>query len=161
MASPRSEWVQRVLGVTVPEAGAPPGNPLDKSAPPAAASAVRPLEVWLAAKEVAGAQIVALQAAMRAQPHPMFPRLADRGLNGITGRLQVGLQVALMDLERTGSAGRDAARAKASKAAADLRTFLATDAVVPLLDRNPLGVAVDLRGGLGAALDAIDRALTA
>jgi hypothetical protein len=117
--------------------------------------------MWLAAKEAAGVQIAALQAAMRAQPHPMFPRLADRGLNGITGRLQVGLQVALTDFEHTGGAGRDAARTKASKAVVELRKFLATDAVVPLLDRNPLGVAIDLKGGLGAALDAIDRALAA
>lgn len=161
MASPRSEWVQRVLGVSVSEAGALARNLPDKSAPQAAAPAVRPLEVWLAAKDAAGAQITALQGAMRAQPHPMFPRLADRGLNGITGRLQVGLQVALMDLERAGATGHDAARAKAIKAVADLRNFLTTDAVVPLLDRNPLGVTVDLKGGLGAALDAIDRALVA
>jgi hypothetical protein len=161
MASPRSEWVQRVLGVTVPDDGARARSSSDKPGPRAAAPAARPLAMWLAAKDAAGAQIAALQAAMRAQPHPMFPRLADRGLNGITGRLQVGLQVALTDFEHTGVAGRDAARAKASKAVVDLRNFLATDAVVPLLDGNPLGVTVDLKGGLGAALDAIDRALTA
>jgi hypothetical protein len=156
MASPRDEWVKRVLGVTVPEDTPRAGNSPDQSA-----RTVRPLEVWLAAKDVAGKQIAALQAAMRAQPHPMFPRLADRGLNGITGRLQVGLQAALMDLDRAASVGQGAARANARKAVADLRSFLATDAVVPLLERNPLGVAVDLKGGLGAALDAIDRALAA
>jgi hypothetical protein len=147
----QGEWVRRVLGVSIPEAAPPVTSPAGPS----------PLQMWLDAKEAAGSQVGALQVAMRALDHPLFERLADQGLNGVTGRLQVGLQAALMDVERATGQARVAARQKARSAVAEFRGFLTSDPVVPLLDANPLGVPVSLRAGLGRALDTIDRTLAA
>jgi hypothetical protein len=114
------------------------------------------LPTWIDAKEEAGAQIGKLQEAMRGLGHPLFARLADQGLNGITGRLQVGLQVALTELDGASGEARVKAQQKARGAVADLRSFLSTDPVLPLLEDNPLGVPVTLRAGLSHALDTID-----
>jgi hypothetical protein len=152
MANDRSAseaWVKRVLGVSM-TAGA-------GDAP--AATVAKPLQTWLDAKEAAGVQIGNLQEAMRGLGPPVFARIADQGLNGITGRLQVGLQVALINAEQATGAAREVARRKAREAVADFRAFLKNDPVVPMLDANPLGVTVTLQSGMGQALDAIDRAL--
>ena len=125
------------------------------------AAAAKPLQVWLDAKDDANEQIGKLQTAMRSLRHPLFDRVADQGLNGITGRLQVGLQVALTEVDHASGTARAAAQTKARAVVADFRNFLTTDPVLPVLEKNPLGVKVTLRAGLGQALDAIDKALAA
>ena len=150
MSDARSAWVQRALGIALP--GISTGRAPTQPGPP-------PLQVWLAAKEAAAAQIAALQAAMRDLGRPVFERIADQGLNGVTGWLQVGLQAALMDAERASGQAAAAARQKARTAVSEFRSFLAADPVVPLLEENPLGVKVSLRASLGRALDDIERSL--
>ena len=150
MSEAQNAWVSRVLGIPPARfaAGPPDATPLNA------------LQVWLDAKEAAGAGIGQLQGAMRALDHPVFARLADQGLNGITGRLQVGLQAALMDAEGAPGDARAKARQKARTMGAEFRSFLGTDPVLPLLDANPLGIKVALRDGLGRAMDRIDAALS-
>jgi len=97
-----------------------------------------------------------LQDALRQEGDPRFDRIADMGLHGITGRLQVGLETALMDLERGG-----ADRAKALKSVDELRQFLAENKVVALCEGNPFGVAVKIREPLLAALADVEKVLTA
>jgi hypothetical protein len=119
------------------------------------APAGKPLDIWRDAKDQAGAEISQLQQALRGTGVKLFEQIADQGLNAITGRLQVGLQAALMDVGNGGS--KDKARA----AVADFRSFLAADEVLPLLEQNPFGVKVTLRTELPRALDAIEKALAA
>jgi hypothetical protein len=114
---------------------------------------------WQEAKETAGLQIGQLQDKMRATKIPLFAQIADRGLNGITGRLQVGLQVALAELDGADEAGRATAVTKARASIADFRDFLRSDPVLPLLEENPLGVTISLRADLSDVLDKIEQTL--
>ena len=126
-----------------------------------AAPEVMPLEIWRDAKDLAGVEIGKLQEALRAKKLPLFHKIADQGLNGITGRLQVGLQVALMDLNGKSGDALTAAKDKARKAVTDFRGFLGSDPTLPLLESNPLGVTITLRSSLPRALDAIENSLAA
>ena len=117
------------------------------------------LPIWTAAKDLAGEQISKLQSALRETRHPLFMRIADQGLNAVTKRLQVGLQVALMELDGAAADARPKAAAKVQTALADFRKFLQTDPAVPLLEKNPMGIAVTLRAGLSSALDSIEKTL--
>ena len=137
----QAEWVRKVLGFTLPD-------------DPGASSS--PLDVWLDAKERLDDQVSALQKVIRALDHPLAQKIADRGLVGLAGKWQVGLQAALMDY-RAASADDRSKRANAVIAATGrLRSFLGSDPALPVLERNPLGVAVDIRSTLGKAADRID-----
>jgi hypothetical protein len=115
---------------------------------------------WRTAREAVGTGLTKLQSVLKGKEEPAFHRVAEFGLNGITGRLQVGLEVALLECESSG--GRDPkAKAKAAKVAADFRKFLQTDAMVRLVDENPFGVAIDLRGQLLPVLTDLEAALQA
>ena len=127
--------------------------------PPKASGKPDPAILWRDAKELVGKQISRLQDVMRAQQHPMFDRIADQGLNGVTGKLQVGLHVALANLGQASGDERIKAAAKVKSGVAEFRKFLQSDPVVPLLESNPFGIAVKLRATLGQALDAIDNSL--
>jgi hypothetical protein len=117
------------------------------------------LPIWQAAKDRANEEIGKLQDALRATRYPLFERIADQGLNGITGRLQVGLQTALMNLDDANGPARADAGVKARQALADFRAFLDSDPLLPLLEENPLGVNITLRMTLPEALDQIEKAL--
>lgn len=145
-----------VLGLTatgkVEKAAAPPGES-------SAATAARTLPVWQQAKDRAGAQISQLQAALRETGHPLLMRIADQGLNGITGRLQVGLQTALTEFDAATVGKRRRQRDQAQQAIADFKKFLADDPGLPLLALNPLGVTVTLREDLVKAMHTLEQAL--
>ena len=134
---------------------------LDTPAPAAAKpSGPKPLEVWTEAKEAALGHLGTLQSALRARKSTLLDQVADKGLNGITGRLQVGMQVALMEVERAGGDSRDAARKKALAAVGAMRTFLQSDQTLSLLEKNPFKVPMPIRAELGRALDQIEASLT-
>ncbi len=149
----KDAWVQRVLGVSLNKSSAAP-------APGRASPAANMLPIWLDAKETIDDAISKLQAQMRDVPHPLLARVADQGLSGLTGRLRVGLQVALTEYDRAASTDRPTLVPKVQSALAAFRTFLDTDRVIPLLERNPFQVPVTIRATLGAALDTIDAGLT-
>ena len=145
-----------VLGLTatgqIAEATAPPGKG-------SADATARTLPVWQKAKDKAGAQISQLQAALRETGHPLLMRIADQGLNGITGRLQVGLQTALTEFDAGTVGRRRRQRDQAQQAIADFKKFLADDPGLPLLALNPLGVTVTLREDLVKAMHTLEQAL--
>jgi len=147
-------WISKVLGVSLPD-----DTPQPAAREKPAAGPLLPL--WIDAKERAGDQIGKLQSALRSMRHPILDRVADQGLNGITGRLQVGLQVALTEFDRAQGDEREKARAKLGQKLQDFRSFLKTDKVLPALEQNPFGVAISLRGDLTAAMDAIEDAANA
>jgi hypothetical protein len=143
---PRQAWLLRVLGVPL---ATPPGPTPAKTLPQ-----------WREAIEAVGEDIATLQAKMRDIGHPVLTRVADQGLGPFTKNLQVGLHVALLEFDG-GGAGRDQARAKAEGLIADFRRFLDSNPVVPLLDRNPFGVALNMQARLTTALASIEATLRA
>jgi hypothetical protein len=139
-------WIARVLGVASgPTSVSRDGGPL--------------LPIWIEAKDTVGEQITKLQTVMRGTDFPLLRRIADAGLNGITGRLQVGLMVELTEFDRAATDARPQSATRLRGAINRLRGFLDQDRAVPLLDSNPLGVTVAIRRELGGALDRIERAL--
>jgi len=63
----------------------------------------------------------------------------------------------------TASSGEDRTRTENTLRGviAEYRDFLNTNPLVTLCDENPFGVALNLRGGLGQALDRIEGTLAA
>ena len=145
-----------VLGLNatgqIEEAVAKPGKA-------SAAPAAKTLPVWQKAKDKAGSQISQLQSALRETGHPLLMRIADLGLNGITGRLQVGLQAALMEFDGATVGKRKRQRDHAQQAIADFKKFLADDPGLPLLALNPLGVTVTVRDDLAKAMATLEESL--
>ena len=129
---------------------------------PEAAAADKLLPVWIEAKELVGTQISQLQSMLRATKLPLFMGIADKGLNSLTQRFQVGLQVALTQFD---SASTPEAKTKAKSAlsgkVADFRDFVESHPALPLLDENPFGVACTIRSTLATALDSIEKSLAA
>lgn len=117
------------------------------------------LSLWTDAKDEADRELDTLAGALRSSGLPLFERIADAGLHAITNGQFVALQTALMDYDRTPAAARGDAAAQARKAVEAMRGFLTSEPAVGLLEKNPFGVAVGLRGRLGAALDRIDARL--
>jgi hypothetical protein len=120
-----------------------------------------PLKIWIAAKEQIGVGIGQLQQALRKTGEADSLLIADRGFHGITGRLQVGLQTALIEFDQADAAGLAAARARALAELAKFQRFVADDELVSLVDANPYGVPVRLKATLTPALDQVAQALRA
>lgn len=115
---------------------------------------------WPDALEEVNAQLSRLGKALRATGEPLGQQIADQGLSALTGRLRVGLQAALIDLESARPHQRAAAAGKARAAAQSMQRFLDSDPVLPLLESNPFGVMLTVRSRLTVALRAIDTACT-
>jgi hypothetical protein len=135
-------WIGRVLGVTAGSADAPHG-PL--------------LPLWLDAKDEVDAKLGHLQGSLRGFGDPDLDRIAEFGLNGVTGTSSVGLMVALREADAPGADA--AARRKLAGAIDSYRAFLDGSEVVKLIDDNPFGVAVGLQATLGRALDTLASSL--
>jgi hypothetical protein len=119
------------------------------------------MRLWQEARDVVGEQLSALDRALRDTGHPLMIRVADQGLNALTKRLQVGMQVALMDYDGAAEPVRDKAARRVRAAMGEYRTFLRENAVLPMLQSNPLGIDIDISGTLGTALDRIEESLAA
>lgn len=141
-------WIERVLGLSMGKGEAATGGAQ-------ASSAAAMLPIWLDAKEEIDAALSKLQGLMRGVPHPLLARVADQGLSALTGRLRVGLQVALTEYDRAAPADRPKRAETVESAVSAFRTFLETDKVIPLLERNPFSVPMPIRAKLGGALDTI------
>jgi hypothetical protein len=152
----QAAWVQRVLGVEVPgEAGT--GE--------AGATAATPGKIpelmleWRDAKEAVDARIDALAAELRAFGDPDLERIADLGLFGITDKETVGLNVALMNFDRTPTQGKASAAAKVRASINAYRKAVDANNMVALLDTAPFSTRVELRATMYSALARIERAL--
>ena len=149
----RDSWVRRVLGIDPAQGGT-------------AASRTDPvLPIWRDARDWVNDQIERLRGAMRDSGVSAIMQVADAGLNGITGRLQVGVVKELMEFDGAASSGDTQKIATAATrlrgTIGEWRGFLSKDRVVQLLDANPWGVNIGLRESLGEALDEIERSLPA
>jgi hypothetical protein len=120
-----------------------------------------PMDVWNAAKEMTDVAISALQSKLRQIPHPDLERISEMGLNGITEGNQVALMKRLFEFKLSSGEARIKAADALRTQSDEYRKFLAGNELITLCDRNPFGVAVNLRATLGQALDEIDRATAA
>ena len=133
-----------------------------EAAPATAAPGPKPQDIWNAAKEAADVGIAKLQSALRGIGHPDTTRIAEFGMAGLSGGgVQTKLMTSLFTL--SSATGEDRVRAENTLrgAIAAYRAFLNTNTLVALCDENPFGVALNLRGGLGQALDRIEVSLAA
>lgn len=126
-----------------------------------ATAAPDPLTIWTTAKESTDSALSALQSKLRQFSDPDLERIAEHGLNGITEGNQTALMKHLIDFRQAAPADRAKAGAALVAQGQEYRAFLAASDLVSLCEKNPFGVAVDLRGPLGRALDDIDRAVGA
>lgn len=149
MSDKAAEWVGRVLGVQVGNTGADRELAVEFDAH--AWSAAR--DAWDDAIATVDRQIGQLQSALRASDDPELKKIGEFGLNSMTGRRRVALTAALLQV------GDGKGAPIALKAIRGMRTFLQQDEVVEACDRNPFGVAVSIRGTLGPALEAMEKAL--
>jgi cellobiose-specific phosphotransferase system component IIA len=116
---------------------------------------------WEEAKDTVAEQVAALQVAMRNSGDTDLERISEYGLSGITGKLRVGLRVALMEFDRAGSEGREKARKKALDIVDEYKKFVDTNPLIALCDENPFAVKVEIRKTLGEALARLREALSA
>ncbi|MFA3918722.1 hypothetical protein [Ruegeria hyattellae] len=120
------------------------------------------LPIWRNAKDDTNDQLGQLQDAMKNSGVPLLERIADVGLNSATETRLVALQVGLLEVDAAADADtRTKAEQTLRAAMQNMRSFVETSPILPLLDANPLKVPLKIRVTLTNALDEIDRALAA
>ncbi|MGQ0567325.1 MAG: hypothetical protein ACT4OK_19995, partial [Gemmobacter sp.] len=103
-----------------------------------------------------------LQSALRGIGHPDTDRIAELGMAGLSGgTIQTKLMTALMNHASAAPEDRPRMEQALRGVIAEYKAFLATNQLVALCDENPFGVALNLRTGLGSALDRIEVSLAA
>ena len=136
----------RALGATLAAAETAPAGPA-------------PLDIWNAAKAAVDLGIGQLQSALRGYRHPMTDRIAEFGLNGLSGSgVQTAVMAALFEHRAATGPAREAATRKLAAAAAAYGQFLSGNTLIPHCEKNPFGVTLDIRATMTAALEQITRA---
>jgi hypothetical protein len=144
----QSAWIERVLGIRLPDPGAVSLRERAKLAP-----------LWQQAKDTVDAQVARLEVAMRKCGLPLAATIADHGLIGAFGGEYVALTVGLLEVDRADTATRPATVQRVAKSVQRMRQTLNGSATLAMLEANPLGVIVLARPMLGAALARIEAAL--
>lgn len=155
-ADAKAEWVARVLGVRV-GGSSPTGAGFDEAGFRRAFAAA--LQRWRDASEKVDAQIGALRNALLATDDADLHRIADTGLNGITGRRKVGLQTALGELAGASGPKLVPLARKAAEAAQEYQSFVQSDPRVHACDAYPK-ITTPIGATLGPALGDLARALS-
>jgi hypothetical protein len=156
----QSEWLQRVLGFTLPQdAATSTFTPAASAAAPSPESSNDTRTIWREAKDEVDDKLNALAAALRQFDDPDMERIADFGLFGVTKGESVALMKALMDFETTPAERRATKAAPLQKAISGFRAVLTGHPFIGQIDNNPFGVTVAMRSTLGAALDQIERSI--
>jgi hypothetical protein len=153
------QWIERVLGCqpTPSESDAAGQAPKDAFTARWASAYAD----WQSAMETVDGQIAALQSALRNDDNPQLHKIAETGLNAVTGNHKVPLMAALMDVDRAAAPARAAACAKAQQLALDFGLHISTDPRIAACDKNPFAVPVSVGATLGPALARLDTALEA
>ncbi|MGH7041884.1 MAG: hypothetical protein ACREFY_07110 [Acetobacteraceae bacterium] len=155
-ADAKSEWVLRVLGVPV-GAAAPAGKPFDETAFRRDFRAA--LQAWLGASESVDGQLNELRRVLLATDDEGLHRIAEYGLNGITGTRKVGLQTALRNMAGASGPALIPLARKAAQAAEEFHGFVQADPRVKACDAYPK-ITAPIGPTLGRALGALAQALT-
>jgi hypothetical protein len=152
----RTKWIERVLGLKVAEPGSGGGRPHPQKFETAWPQAVGSFR---SAIEAVDGQISSLQSVLKTSDFPFLRRIADAGMNGITGNHKVPVMTAIRDVSAASAGGRIKAAAKALSAVDAFATHLETDPRVQACDRNPFGITVTIRTILVPALTELRTAL--
>ena len=155
-ADAKADWVLRVLGVQVGGA-APVGKPFDEAAFRRNFRAA--LQAWSGASEAVDAQINELRAVLLATDDKDLKRIAEFGLNGMTGTRKVGLLTALREIGGASGPALIPLARKAAHAAEEFRGFVQSDPRVRACDAYPK-IVTPIGPTLGRALGALAQALT-
>lgn len=140
-----------------------PPIPPPRPVPPAANSpGVGGRLRWEQVKEEVDADLSQLQAFLRQQADPVLQRIGEIGFHGVTGRLQVGLRVALIEFDRSATTDdREKFRRQALKIIGDYKTFLKDNRLLKKCDDNPFGIKLNAETRLTAALNSLEQSLQA
>lgn len=130
----RHQWVARVLGVQVGETADDPA--VDRQAIRDAYERLND------GYERVGRQISGLQDRLRGSDDADLQRIAEFGLNALTGGLRVKLQAACMPLIAGSSPDAAADARKVGQLAGQFAKLLIVDAKIGAFDNNPFGVEV-------------------
>lgn len=146
-----------------PVATTEPPIPPPRPVPPAAKSpGVGGRLRWEQVKEEVDADLSQLQAFLRQQADPVLQRIGEIGFHGVTGRLQVGLRVALIEFDRSATTDdREKFRQQSLKIIGDYKTFLKDNRLLKKCDDNPFGIKLNAETRLTAALNSLEQSLQA
>lgn len=154
-ADAKAEWVQRVLGIGPGAAGGPASFQEAVFRRDFAAS----ITAWRDAFEAVGGQIERLRKHLLGTDDADLHRIAEFGLNGITGTRKVGLETAMREIAAARGAAIVPLANKAAAVAAEFRGFISSDPRVAACDACP-DFSVTIGATLAAALGVLEKALT-
>lgn len=153
----KAAWIERVFGIAVPTPGGATAPP--PGAPPPSWGEAR--ANWQAASEAVDRQIAALQSVLRQSGDDALEAIAEFGLNGVTGDHRVRLAAALMEVGNGDAATMHTSGPELLKVVEEFRTYLDSSEAVEVVDDNPFGVSVAIRGTLVPALRQLAAAVAA
>jgi hypothetical protein len=140
-------WIERVLGYRFADA-------------PSGVSAIqRALALFEAAQGEVDGQIGRLQQKLAGSTDPELRRIAEFGLNAVTGNTRVRLQGTLMELRARLPEIDPKLTSNASRLAKQMVAHLTQDVKVRACDRNPFDVRVSIVATLGGAARQLQQAL--
>jgi hypothetical protein len=159
----KAEWIQRVLGFTVPAQSRPGGG---NGAQPSWQAV---LDGWRQANDAVNVQINALRAGLLAAAKSgendadeyaeELVDIAENGLNAITGDHRVKLQAAVVEIGAGNTEAVKKSRAKTLASIQAFQAFLDRSEKIAACDANPFRVPVAIRATLGPALRQLAAAL--
>ncbi len=157
----QNEWVQRILGVAMTQAGGDDDEDVDLSP---TALGLDASDLWKAATqafrtatETVDGQIGALQAALRQEMDPELDKISEFGLNALTRNTRVPLMAALTEAGDGSGERLKSAAPKLEKAIAAFRSVIATDPKIAAADNNPFDVEVTIRSTFAGVLEQLER----
>lgn len=158
-ANAKAEWVRGVLGVQLAAAAAPPGSAGTVDEAAFRRGFGNALTAWREASDAVDAQFNSLRKALLASDDEDLHRIAEFGLNGVTGSRKVGLHKALREVAAASGPALPPLAQKAVQAATEYRSFVQSDERVKACDAYP-SIVTPIGTTLGRALSALAQALT-
>lgn len=155
----KNAWLSRVLGVAATGgAKAAPGKPGAFDEAKFRKDFRAALLAFQSESEAVEAQINLIRLALLETSDPALHRIAEFGLNGITGTRKVGLQKALREIEAAQGEALVKQAGKAAAIAEEYRGFITSDRRVIACDMYPK-IQRKIGPSLGDALGALAAAL--
>ncbi|MEX0340546.1 MAG: hypothetical protein AB3N11_16085 [Arenibacterium sp.] len=114
---------------------------------------------WQDASETVDGQISKLQSVLKGSGDPDLERIAEYGLNAVTGNHRVRLMAAVMDIDRVKGVPSKDMVTNAAKQIGALEKHITSDAVVKAIDNNPFKVDVSIAKTLSSATAELKGAL--
>ena len=150
-AMQKRQWIESVLGyrfADTPRGARPPVTSIEKA-----------LALFDAAQREVDVQITQLQQKLAGSKDQELRRIAEFGMNAVTGNTRVRLQGALMELRARLPDIDPKLTSNASRLAGQMVAYLTQDAKVRACDRNPFDVRVSIVATLGGAARQLEQTL--